>query len=31
MGNMNAESPVSYWMPFNTGIGLHDASWSTLR
>lgn len=21
------ESPVSYWMPFNGGIGLHDASW----
>lgn len=21
------ESPVSYWMPFNRGIGLHDASW----
>lgn len=21
------ESPVSYWMPFNKGIGLHDASW----
>lgn len=20
-------SPVSYWMPFNNGIGLHDASW----
>lgn len=20
-------SPVSYWMPFNGGIGLHDASW----
>jgi len=20
-------SPVSYWMPFNRGIGLHDASW----
>lgn len=20
-------SPVSYWMPFNKGIGLHDASW----
>ena len=22
-------SPVSYWMPFNGGIGLHDASWRT--
>lgn len=21
------ESPVAYWMPFNGGIGLHDASW----
>ena len=21
------ESPVSYWMPFNGGIGLHDANW----
>lgn len=21
------ESPVSYWMPFNGGIGFHDASW----
>ena len=21
------ESPVKYWMPFNGGIGLHDASW----
>ena len=20
-------SPVKYWMPFNGGIGLHDASW----
>ncbi len=20
-------SPVSYWMPFNNGIGLHDANW----
>lgn len=20
-------SPVSYWMPFNQGIGLHDATW----
>lgn len=20
-------SPVSYWMPFNSGIGLHDAPW----
>lgn len=21
------ETPVAYWMPFNGGIGLHDASW----
>ncbi len=21
------ESPVSYWMPFDGGIGMHDASW----
>jgi len=21
------ETPVSYWMPFNGGIGLHDADW----
>lgn len=21
------ESPVSYWMPFNGGIGFHDATW----
>lgn len=21
------ESPVSFWMPFNGGIGLHDATW----
>lgn len=23
----NYSAPVSYWMPFNGGIGLHDASW----
>lgn len=23
----NYETPVSYWMPFNQNIGLHDASW----
>jgi len=23
------ETPVSYWMPFNKGIGLHDSSWRT--
>ena len=22
-------SPVKYWMPFNGGIGLHDADWRT--
>ena len=21
------ETPVTYWMPFNNGIGLHDATW----
>ena len=21
------ETPVSYWMPFNGGVGLHDANW----
>ncbi|MFR8861258.1 MAG: L,D-transpeptidase [Coprococcus eutactus] len=21
------ESPVSFWMPFNGGVGMHDASW----
>lgn len=26
-GNYEYESPVSYWMPFNGGIGLHDATW----
>lgn len=23
----NYRTPVSYWMPFNGGIGMHDASW----
>ncbi len=23
----NYRTPVSYWMPFNGGIGLHDANW----
>ena len=23
----NYETPVDYWMPFNGGIGLHDATW----
>lgn len=26
-GTYEYESPVSFWMPFNRGIGLHDASW----
>ena len=26
-GTYDYESPVSYWMPFNGGIGLHDANW----
>jgi len=26
-GTYEYESPVSYWMPFNRGIGLHDATW----
>lgn len=26
-GKYEYESPVSYWMPFNKGIGLHDTSW----
>lgn len=26
-GSYSYESPVSYWMPFNGGIGMHDASW----
>lgn len=26
-GSYDYESPVSYWMPFNGGIGLHDADW----
>lgn len=24
------ESPVQYWMPFNGGIGMHDASWKSV-
>ena len=23
----NYETPVSYWMPFNKNIGMHDATW----
>lgn len=26
-GTYEWESPVTFWMPFNGGIGLHDASW----
>lgn len=26
-GSYEWESPVTFWMPFNGGIGLHDASW----
>lgn len=26
-GKPEYESPVKYWMPFNGGIGLHDANW----
>lgn len=25
----NYRTPVSYWMPFNGGIGLHDATWQS--
>ena len=28
-GTYEYESPVSYWMPFNGGIGLHDANWQS--
>ncbi|MDR3258870.1 MAG: L,D-transpeptidase/peptidoglycan binding protein [Fusobacteriaceae bacterium] len=26
-GTYEYEAPVSYWMPFNGGVGLHDANW----
>ena len=26
-GSYSYESPVKYWMPFNGGIGFHDATW----
>ena len=26
-GSIEYKTPVTYWMPFNGGIGLHDASW----
>ncbi len=25
----NYETPVSYWMPFNGNVGMHDATWRT--
>ena len=25
----NYRTPVSYWMPFNNNVGMHDASWRT--
>ena len=28
-GSYEWESPVSYWMPFNGGIGMHDATWQS--
>ena len=28
-GTREYESPVKYWMPFNGGIGFHDASWQS--
>lgn len=28
-GSYTYESPVKYWMPFNRGIGFHDASWQS--
>ncbi|MDO4962371.1 MAG: L,D-transpeptidase, partial [Eubacteriales bacterium] len=26
-GSVQYRSPVTYWMPFNKGIGFHDATW----
>ena len=26
-GEYEYETPVQYWMPFNGGVGFHDASW----
>ena len=26
-GSISYQSPVSFWMPFNRGIGFHDATW----
>lgn len=28
-GTREYESPVDYWMPFNGGIGFHDATWQS--
>ncbi len=28
-GTYEYESPVSFWMPFNGGIGFHDATWQS--
>lgn len=28
-GTYSYESPVAYWMPFNGGIGFHDATWQS--
>ncbi len=28
-GEYEYETPVKYWMPFNGGIGFHDASWQS--
>lgn len=28
-GSYSYESPVKYWMPFNGGIGFHDATWQS--
>ena len=28
-GTYSYEQPVTYWMPFNGGIGFHDADWQT--
>ena len=28
-GEPEYETPVAYWMPFNGGIGFHDATWQS--
>ena len=28
-GTYEYETPVAYWMPFNRGIGFHDATWQS--